>query len=135
MRTIQIHDLKQGALALDLREILAALGPRAHATYWTVSDVASSDQALDATGDGADALEELALSGERTAGTRLIDIARTVSQTIWGEFRGYSDKAAAEPWIVIVAVDSSWFEVRSDDAAALAGIRGAFKDVRSAPTP
>jgi hypothetical protein len=134
MRTIQIHDLTRGVLAFDLREILAALGPRAHGTYWTVSDVASPAQALDATGDGAVVLEELALSGERTTGASLINIARTVRQTIWGEFSGYSDKAAEEPWIVIVAVDSSWFEVRSDDAAALAGIRDAFKDVRSAPT-
>jgi len=134
MRTIQIHDLTRGALAFDLREILAALGPRAYTTYWTASDVASPAQALDATGDGAVALEELALSGQRTTGAHLIDIVRTVSQIIWGEFSGCSDKAAAEPWIVIVAVDSSWFEVRSDDAAALARIRSAFKDVRSAPT-
>jgi hypothetical protein len=85
---------------------------------------------ISATGDGEAALEELARSGARVAGTRLIEIARDVRQIIWGEFKGYADGAVDEPWIVIVAVDSSWFEIHSDDEAVLARIRKAFKDVR-----
>jgi hypothetical protein len=64
------------------------------------------------------------------AGTRLIEIARGVRQVIWGEFKAYADDALDQPWIVIVAFDSSWFEIHSDDEAVLARIRKAFKDVR-----
>jgi hypothetical protein len=129
---LQIHDARpEGRLAFDLSDILTALGKRAVSAYWAVGGVASYDEPLDATGPGASHLERLAQSGERVTGAHLARIASVVRQVIWGEFRGYPDRSSNEAWVVIAAIDSSWFDVRSDDEAALGRIRHAFKDVRS----
>jgi hypothetical protein len=85
---------------------------------------------LDATGDGAAALEQLARSGERVSGVRLEKIARKVKQVIWGEFNGYED-SSENPWVTVIAFDSSWYEIQSADATALDRIRSAFRQVRS----
>ena len=83
-------DLNAGELLkLDLKEVLAALGPCGLTAHWTVGDVACPVGNFDATGEGAVALEELAVSGERIIGSRLAHIAESVQQVIWGEFKGY----------------------------------------------
>jgi hypothetical protein len=56
-------------------------------------------------------------------GSRLVGVARQVHQVIWGEFRGYDDKRSGDARITIVAFDSSWFEIRSDDVAVLCGCK------------
>jgi hypothetical protein len=109
---IRIHaDKEKHALTFDLREVLAALGPRGLTAYWTVGDVAAQGESLDATGEGAAALEELAMSYERIIGSRLAKIAESVRQVIWGEFKGYEDKLSDTPRVVVVAFDSSWWEI------------------------
>ena len=135
MRAIQIRDKTSDGrvLAFDLREALAALGTQALRTYWAVSGVADQGEALSATGDGGVELEELARSGARVSGARLLQIAQRVRQVIWGEFNSYDSSEAAEPRLVIRAIDSSCFEVRCDDETILARIPGAFADVRPAP--
>ena len=123
--------MKRGSLAFDLRDILAALGPQAVKAVWRVGDVEVESEALMmATGNGADELEKLAKLGMLVSGERLIEIARNVDQIIWGEFKGYDSASSADPWIVVVAFDSTWFEVRSTDDLALARLEVAFKDVR-----
>jgi len=133
MRVVQIHDKTQDghALAFDLRDVLAALGHRVLRAYWSVSGLDSHGEDLAATGAGAAALEDLARSGARVSGSRLVGVARQVHQVIWGEFRGYDDERSGDAWITIVAFDSSWFEIRSDDVAVFMRIQKAFKDVRS----
>jgi hypothetical protein len=131
MPTVQIRNLTPtGVLAFDLREVLVALGPRALKAFWTIGGVTSRGEALDATGDGAAALEQLARSGERVSGVRLEKIARKVKQVIWGEFNGYED-SSENPWVTVIAFDSSWYEIQSADATALDRIRSAFRQVRS----
>jgi hypothetical protein len=130
MHAIRIRDLApQGFLGFDLKEILAALGPRGLSASWAVSGVVSSNESLFATGEGASALERLAVSGERLSGRQLAEIAQDVVQVIWGEFRGYEDTPSENPWVVMVAVDSSWWEVRSPDATLLDQVAGRFKSV------
>jgi hypothetical protein len=135
MRTIRIHDLDQrGVLAFDLKDILAELGPKASRAFWNVSPVEQvTDGGLDVTGESAAELEQLAHSGERINGRRFVKLAEKARQVIWGKFAGYDEPASPNPWIVIVAYDSSWFEVRSTDEAALSRLGAAFNDVRSVP--
>ena len=47
-------------------------------------------------------------------------------------FEGF-DLGAATPWVVVTAVDSSWWEVRSSDDAALAAIQQRFRATRALP--
>ena len=111
MRTIRIHDLAAGRdiLAFDLRDILSALGPQADRTIWRVSKV--KGEFMVTGDDAADKLENLAESETPVSGRRLRKISRHVVQTIMGEFRGYKNESSADPWIIVIAYDSTWFEV------------------------
>jgi homoserine kinase type II len=128
MPTIRLHpDKNDHALAFDLREILAAVGADGLSAYWSIGDVASQGEKLDANGDGAVVLEELAISGERIIGSRLAEIAESVRQVIWGEFKGYQDQLSETPRVVVIAFDSSWWEVQSVEAPLLNRVSKAFQ--------
>jgi uncharacterized protein YbjQ (UPF0145 family) len=88
-----------------------------------------ADAEFDATGRGAVALEKLAVSGERINGRRLAKIAESVRQVIWGEFRGYEEELSDAPRVVIIAFDSSWWEIQSEETTLLDRVAKAFKDV------
>ncbi len=131
MQTLQIRDKKDHFLTFDLRDILAEMGSRAVDACWEISDVASYGEELDATGDGAGRLESLAISTTRIAGAELIELAKNISQVIWGEFRAYDERRADTPWAIIRAIDSSFYEVSSSDPSVIGQIRATFADVRS----
>ncbi len=95
--------------------------------FWTVGGVQSYEEALDATGLGADQLETLAASGSRIPGAVLLDIAKNVHQVIWGEFADYADREGPEPHVIIRAVDSSFYEISSDDPLLLDRLKLAFE--------
>ena len=138
MKTIRIGDLTpNGFLAVDLSGILRAVGSRAVKSVWRASGVEAliaghpivERDEIWGTGDGADELDELARSGMRVSGVRLVEVAEKVTQIIWGEFKGYDSASTVDPWIIIIAFDSTWFEVRSTDDEALSRLRASFKDV------
>jgi hypothetical protein len=139
MKAIRIHALSGAptpALDFDLRDILATLGANAEDAVWDVRAVEGQEEyGLDATGSAASELEHLAQTGTRISGKQFLGLAKAIRQVIWGEFRGYETATSADPWIVVTAFDSTWFEVRSTDEPTLARLRNAFKDVRSVSTP
>lgn len=77
----------------------------------------------------SESLAELVRSKTRVSGVQLVKILRGVRQIIWGEFSGFETTASLDPWIVIIAFDSTWFEVRTGDEATLARLRERFIDV------
>jgi len=117
-----IKDLEaaRNVLAVDLRHLLSALGPRALASEWRVREVW-------AEGDAKPQLEAFDGS-ELIAGQRLAALAQDVSQIIDGEFSAFESGQAA-PWVIVEAVDSTYYAVRSDDPSVLAQVRSAFQDV------
>ena len=120
MSTIRVRpDPERRVLTSDLKDILAALGPWAQGSYWTVAGVPAQGEGLDATGEGAAALEQVALSGERIIGSDLAKIADRVDQVIWGEFKGYDDKVSDTPRVAVLAFDSSWWEIQSEDVTLI----------------
>jgi hypothetical protein len=138
MKTIRIKDqAPNGILAVDLIGILHAVGSRSINSVWRASAVEAlivGDPVVErdeiwATGDGADELDELARSGARVSGARLVEVAKRVAQIIWGEFKGYDGPSTVDPWITIIACDSTWFEVRSTDDEALARLEVSFRDI------
>ena len=133
MATLRIHDLKNGSLALDLRDLLRLLAPWSLEADWTVSTVKSpvpGHEWFDATGEGGEQLEMLAQSGARISGHDLAKLARRTRQVIWGEFVGSFPTMRPATWMTIRAIDSSFYEVETDDQAVLARIGSTYKDIR-----
>ena len=122
MTGVMIKDLEpdRRVLAVDLRHVLSALGSRALASEWRVREVW-------AEGNAKPQLETFDGS-ELIAGQRLATLADGVSQIIDGEFSAF-ERGQSEPWVVVEAVDSTYYAVRSDDSSVLAQVRSAFHDV------
>ena len=133
MNTSRIYELHKGSmLAVDLRHVLKALGPRTFDYFWQVSAETSFNEPLFATGHKADELEQLSTSGTRIPGPAMLDLAENVTQVIWGEFRAFEEVAAIEPCVIVRAVDSTFYEVISNDPAVHDSLKRAFRDVRTA---
>ncbi|MBI1201758.1 MAG: hypothetical protein GC182_04520 [Rhodopseudomonas sp.] len=129
MPSVRIRDKDpRGLLAFDLRDILSAIGPRAENSIWAVANESCTGEPLMVVGDSG-ALDELVLFKRTVSGIQLLEILKGVEQIIWGEFSGFETTASLDPWLVIVAFDSSWFEVRTDDEPTLARLKERFVDV------
>lgn len=140
---------EEGALAFDLRHVLRALGSEPLDWTWTVSGVGEWKGGLSygtrkelhyneevmATGVGGTELEAVAATSSRIKGRRLLEIADRTDQVIWGEFSGFRQDEADLPWIRIIAVDSSWFEVICEDRALLERVASAFSDTSLTSPP
>src|SRR5690349_2826959 len=114
-----------GGLSFDLRDVLSALGERATFSRWQITPLTASTglNEVMVTGEAAaDRLEEVSRSGERIPGALLQQLARDVVQVIWGEFRAY-DGLERKPWVIVRAIDSSWFEVETEAVDALQSLR------------
>ena len=144
MTTLRIHDGSNGALALDLRDLVDLLAPRSLEASWTVSPVVLHDPVLDHSFDefmivgqgapGEDLLEKCAAGGSPVGGALLSKAAREATQVIWGQFVG-TLPGRSDTWIMIRAIDGTFFEVTSSDGAVLNAIRSVYKDVRMAAGP
>jgi hypothetical protein len=129
MKTVLIDDMRSDihVLAVDLRHVLVALGDRATNSEWRVRDVW-------ATGD--DSAEQLQSLDGTTAitGQRLRELAQDVTQVIDGLFSGF-ESGATEPWVIVEAVDSSYYLVRSADPSVLDTMRSTFRKVSDYEQP
>jgi hypothetical protein len=125
-RGVQIRDLKEsGVLAVDLQHILDLLGERAIQSRWRASEVWATGKER---GEAAQELEKLADGQTFIAGEQLSRIAHNLVQVIDGEFSAFKSNSSS-PWLIIRAVDSSFYEVFSTEAAVLDGVRASFQKV------
>ena len=125
MKGLKIKDSRKtelGAfLTFDLKEIFSAIGDPVSVSTWRCHNV-------ECTGENAQRLYEVSEEGESISGKELVQIVAGIFQTIDGEFEAYRD-GKEDPWLVVNAVDSSWFEVLSMDSAVLERIRSSFQHV------
>lgn len=138
MATLRVYDLKDHVLALDLRDLLRLLAPRSLEARWIVSTVKSSKPGhewFEATGEGGERLEGLAQDDGQLSGSDLAALAENTRQVIWGEFVGSAPAQSDKPWVIIRAVDSTFYEIDSDDEAVLNKISSTYKDVRMGEAP
>jgi hypothetical protein len=70
-------------------------------------------------------------AGELVDGAELLAATERLQQVIDGRFEGLENQNT--PWVVVRAVDSSWWEVLSNDQAVLDSVRGRFKVVENLP--
>jgi hypothetical protein len=145
MTTLRIYDYRDGILALDLRDPIDLLAPRSIEASWTVSPVKLENPELGRSIDefmmmgsgrpGEDQLELLAASGgSSVSGLMFAEYAHATWQVIWGQFVG-TVPAQSDIWVVIRAIDSTFYEVTTSDDEVLAKIKSAYKDVRVASGP
>jgi hypothetical protein len=126
MRGVIIRDGTEvggsGGLEFDLQEILDALGEQAATSRWMCRNLRYTSR------DEKDVpvLERVASPGASISGAELADgIGGLLLQVIDGEFEGFD--SGNQPWAIIRAVDSSWWEVWTDDESARQAIRAKFR--------
>jgi hypothetical protein len=112
--------LKSGEKRLkgDLEEILSLIGESVLTSRWRCLDLWYLDS--------HDTVRETIM---KLSGKELLKFASTITQTIDGRFEAKSEGAAKRPWLVILAVDSSWFEVWSSKQWVIKKIKEHFQDV------
>lgn len=134
MTALRVYDLKDQVLALDLGDLLQLLAPRSLESRWVVSTVKSSKPGhewFEATGEEGERLERLAQGDGQISGSDLAALAENIRQVIWGEFVGLAPTQPDKPWVIIRAVDSTFYEIVSEDKAVLDRISSTCKDVRT----
>src|SRR5262245_15139740 len=128
MKALMIRDMEptRQVLAVDLRHVLTALGSRALSSDWRVRNVW-------ATGNATSALESLD-DQQTVTGATLKSLAENVIQIIDGEFAAF-DPGSVTAWVIVEAVDSSYYTVRAEDDAVLETIRRSFQEVSAYEHP
>lgn len=143
MTTLRIYDRRDGVLALDLSDLVDLLVPRSLEASWTVSPVRVnhpdgrfSDEFMMTGPDqpGQDPLEVLATNGSSVSGVTLSEAAHAAWQVMWGQFVATLPEQN-DAWVVIGAIDSTFYEVTTSDEMVLVKIRSAYNDVRVASGP
>lgn len=124
MQAVLIRDMVPGGgfLAVDLRHVLDALGERALDSSWRLEDLWATDETEETR------LQKLADQGHLVSGRTLKEAAEVVVQVIDGVFSAF-EPGRAEPWVIVEAVDSSYYTVRSREPTVLQNIRDCFRDV------
>src|SRR5688572_19406312 len=100
MIAVTIHDsVPDGSLAFDLRDILALLPDRVRACTWVCHHVECS-------GPRSAALHAASESGDRLQGSKLLELADGIQQTIEGTFSAYLP-GNNRPWCIMRAIDGA----------------------------
>jgi hypothetical protein len=113
-------------LSFDLRHILTLIGEPILASSWRCRDlryIAEIDGAFD----------EIREAGRKLSGEEMMQFAARLHQTIDGRFEARSGGSAKKPWLVILAVDSSWFEVWSSKRDVIERVKAGFDNVNDLP--
>ena len=105
----------------DLKDILSTVGERVIESRWRCRDLwvlANFDEHPDS----------YRISRLKISGDELMKMASKIYQTIDGRFEARGEGAAKNPWLIIVAFDSSWFEVWSSKSWVIEKIKTNFQD-------
>ncbi len=112
----------------DLEHWLDLLNPQSITASWMVSD--GEGEGVETIGMSYGILESLAQTEERISGTVLTAIARKTTQIIWGDFIGFLPSDSERPWVILRAIDNSFWEVETEDQKIVDLVRAKFEDVR-----
>ena len=142
--TLRIYDLRDGTLAVHLPDLIDLLSPHSFEASWIVSPVSVKYPTLGPSLDefmiagpgrpAEDQLEILAISGASVSGEIFSKYAQETYQAIFGQFVATLPEQM-DAWVVISAIDSTFYEVSTSDEMVLVKIMSAYKDVRVAPGP
>jgi hypothetical protein len=127
MRGVQIRDMNEvgRVLAVDLQHILDLIGERTILSRWRASEVWATGKEA---GEVAQELENSADGQTFISGEHLNHMAHSLVQVIDGNFLAFEGDTDL-PWLIIRAVDSSFYEVFSTKPEVLNRIRASFRRV------
>jgi hypothetical protein len=122
-QALTIRPAPDGGLDFDLADLLRVLGPRVGAVRWRcdVGQYVSWDD---------QAIREFDHS-QLIRGEDLLAAADNVRQIIDGEFEAFDDEGL--PWVLLRAVDSSWWDVETADPSVLKTIADQFPTAERRP--
>jgi len=123
---IKIRDSKSsagggGMLSFDLRDILEVIGEPALASEWRCLNLWYT-----AVRDGE--FGEFRERRRRLSGKELVEFSASVHQSIDGKFIAKKN-GTNKPWLIILAVDSSWFEVWCSKQEVIEKLKDRFAKV------
>ena len=120
--TLRIEDLEGGGLSFDLRDLLDVLGDEGIAATWDcqVGDFVPAPDAVD--------LPAAYDAATNVHGSLLYQLASRTLQIIDGRFVAIRP-GTPEPWVTLEAVDSSFWEVTTNDEAVIGKIFVRFRAV------
>lgn len=127
MRGITISDRQPNTniLAVNLADILQLIGSKLATTEWEISDI-------ECFGNYSDRLYQLADNKTRISGETLLQIAQNITQVIDGTFAGYLQNKS-EPNIVVRVIDSTAYDVESNDEDILTQLQQRFQNIEDIP--
>ena len=127
MQSIRIADKKErgGGRFLDvqLKDILAAIGDGVADSRWTGRELWCVRRRADGEG------EELREKRLKFSGAEILKFAERAGLIIDGRFEARGQGAAKRPWLIIVAFDSSFFDVWSSKPRVIEQLKARFNDV------
>jgi hypothetical protein len=124
MRVVTITDREGAVLGVDLVDILRLLQPELHQTEWTLSGA-------ECVGREAERVHRIDEDRQRVSGTSLLALASGLTQVIDGKFIAYG--VDGQRWVTILAIDSSAYDVISDDTSVIDRIKARFKGATEIP--
>jgi hypothetical protein len=114
----------------SLADVLGALPARANKSEWRVREVVEEDgKAFFEVHDADSALAAAQMSGRKLSHAELVRAAQEMPTVIWARLEGIDTPGGTEPWIVISAVDSQFWEIVTEDMKTRDQIRKSFADV------
>ena len=108
----------RGGEFVHLRVLLDILGSEGERSIWQVENV-------EALGSGADELHLASDSGRTFFGAELKRLVSKLEQIVDGEFIAFKSNES-QPWIVIKAGDSTFYDVMTDELEVLSMFRKVF---------
>lgn len=126
MASFDFRSVREDGRAVHLRDILHLLQPRGDLAAWELDHGEEGEFWATATpGHDIGWAQAMAGTGQRLSGAVLRARADTLLQVITGEFRAF-EGAAASPWLIVRAFDSSFYAIETEDEAVLALARQHF---------
>ena len=129
MLAVTIHDMQEreggGWLAVDLIHVLKLFEPEVLASSWQCRHFWCIPRFGNEARDGSE-------QGTWMSGPEVLHWAAGWQQVIDGEFIGIRETEKS-PWLVVLAVDSTYYVVLARETRFLDRVRERFKDVRPSP--
>lgn len=127
MPSFEFRSVRADGRDVHLRDILHLLQGRGDAAAWELDH--GEEGAFWATarpGHDVSWAQAMAGTGQRVSGETLRARTDALLQVITGEFRAF-EGAAASPWLIVRAFDSSVYAIVTEDEAVLALARQHFR--------
>jgi hypothetical protein len=131
MKHLDIWDRRGPNVFLSLSDIVPLLNARSRASIWEVDDFIEPDgeRYFETVADGHDLVREAAATHARFTFTDLEQMGGCIRQIIWGRFKAFND-GSDQPWLILSAVDSTFWRVETADLPTRQLMLKHFKDVR-----